>query len=45
MKNTYNSAELVIIADLFNRWLDKTSNELEMDKDDLQEIIKIFLMG
>lgn len=43
MKNTYNSSELVIIADLFNRWLDKTSAELELDKDDLQELIKIFL--
>ena len=35
--------ELIKIAEMFNVWLIKTSNELNMNEDDLQEIIKQFL--
>ena len=34
---------LIKIAEMFNVWLTKTSNELSMNEDDLQEIIKQFL--
>ena len=36
--------DLIKIAEEFNKWLDKTSKELNIDKDTLQEIIKQFLM-
>ena len=35
--------ELIKIAEMFSEWLTKTSEELDMDEDDLQEIIKQFL--
>ena len=35
--------ELIKIAKMFNEWLIKTSEELDMNEDDLQEIIKQFL--
>ena len=35
--------DLIKIAEEFNKWLDKTSKELHIDKDTLQEIIKQFL--
>ena len=35
---------LIKIAEMFNEWLTKTSEELDMDEDDLQEIIKQFLL-
>ena len=34
---------LIKIAEMFNVWLTKTSKELSMNEDDLQEIIKQFL--
>ena len=34
---------LIKIAKMFSEWLTKTSNELDMNEDDLQEIIKQFL--
>ncbi len=38
-------AELIDIAEKFNKWLDDTSSEYKMTKGDLQEIIKHFLIG
>ena len=35
--------ELIKIAEMFSEWLTKTSTELNMNEDDLQEIIKQFL--
>ena len=35
--------DLIKIAEMFNVWLIKTSKELNMNEDDLQEIIKQFL--
>ena len=35
--------ELIKIAEMFSGWLTKTSEELDMNEDDLQEIIKQFL--
>ena len=35
--------ELIKIAEMFSEWLIKTSEELNMNEDDLQEIIKQFL--
>lgn len=35
--------DLLKIAYKFNQWLKKTAEEYGMDKDDLQEIIKMFL--
>ena len=35
--------ELIKIAEMFSEWLTKTSKELSMNDDDLQEIIKQFL--
>ena len=35
--------ELIKIAEMFLEWLIKTSKELDMNEDDLQEIIKQFL--
>ena len=34
---------LIKIAEIFLEWLTKTSKELDMNEDDLQEIIKQFL--
>ena len=36
--------KLIKIAEMFSEWLTKTSNELNINKDDLQEIIKQFLL-
>lgn len=36
--------ELIKIAEMFLEWLIKTSKELDMNEDDLQEIIKQFLL-
>ena len=36
--------ELIKIAEMFSEWLTKTSEELDMNEDDLQEIIKQFLI-
>ena len=36
--------DLIKIAKIFNEWLIKTSKELNMNEDDLQEIIKQFLL-
>ena len=35
--------DLLKIAEMFSEWIIKTSNELNMNEDDLQEIIKQFL--
>ena len=35
--------ELIKIAEMFSGWLTKTSEELDINEDDLQEIIKQFL--
>lgn len=35
--------ELIKIAEMFSEWLTKTSKELSMNEDNLQEIIKQFL--
>ena len=35
--------DLIKIAEMFSEWLIKTSEELDMNEDDLQEIIKQFL--
>lgn len=35
--------DLIKIAEMFSEWLTKTSKELSMNEDDLQEIIKQFL--
>ena len=35
---------LIKIAEMFTGWLIKTSKELDMNEDDLQEIIKQFLL-
>ena len=35
--------DLIKIAEMFSEWLTKTSKELGMNEDDLQEIIKQFL--
>ena len=35
--------DLLKIAEMFSEWLTKTSEELNMNEDDLQEIIKQFL--
>ena len=35
--------DLLKIAEMFSEWLTKTSEELNMNEDDLQEIIKHFL--
>ena len=37
--------QLIEIADKFNKWLNDTSNEYGIDKTDLQDIIKQFLIG
>lgn len=36
--------DLLKIAEMFTEWLIKTSEELDMNNDDLQEIIKQFLI-
>ena len=36
--------ELIKIAEMFSEWLTKTSEELDINEDDLQEIIKRFLL-
>ena len=38
-----NYVDLIKIAEMFSGWLTKTSKELSMNEDDLQEIIKQFL--
>lgn len=38
-----NYVDLIKIAKMFSEWLTKTSKELSMNEDDLQEIIKQFL--
>ena len=38
-----NYVDLIKIAEMFSKWLTKTSKELNMNEDDLQEIIKQFL--
>ena len=43
MEITQMNYELIKIAKMFSEWLTKTSNELNMNEDDLQEIIKQFL--
>ena len=35
--------DLIKIVEMFSAWLTKTSKELDMNEDDLQEIIKKFL--
>ena len=35
--------DLIKIAKMFSEWLIKTSQELNMNEDDLQEIVKQFL--
>ena len=43
MEITQMNYELIKIAEMFSEWLTKTSKELNMNEDDLQEIIKQFL--
>ena len=37
--------QLIEIAEKFNEWLDGISTEYQIDKSDLQDIIKQFLIG
>lgn len=37
--------QLIEIAEKLNKWLDDISDEYQMDKTDLQDIIKQFLIG
>lgn len=37
--------QLIEIAEKFNKWLNETSDEYQISKDDLQGIIKSFLIG
>lgn len=37
--------QLIDIAEKFNKWLDDISTEYQIDKSDLQDIIKQFLIG
>ncbi len=37
--------QLIEIAEKFNKWLNETSDEYQIGKDDLQDIIKSFLIG
>ena len=37
--------ELIAIAEEFNKWLDNTSHEHNIDKNAMQNIIKQFLIG
>ena len=37
--------QLIEIAEKFNKWLNETSDEYQIGKDDLQGIIKSFLIG
>ena len=37
--------QLIEIAEKFNDWLDEISTEYQIDKTDLQDIIKQFLIG
>ena len=36
--------DLVKIAELLNKWLTETAEKFNMDKDDLQSIVKQFLV-
>lgn len=36
--------DLLLIAQMFNNWLEELSKEYNLDKDDIQEVIKQFLM-
>ena len=40
---TKSGLDLVEIAELLNQWLTETAEKLNMDKDDLQTLIKQFL--
>lgn len=37
--------QLIEIAEKFNKWLNEISDEYRISKDDLQDIIKSFLIG
>jgi len=37
--------QLIEIAEKFNKWLNETSDEYQIGKNDLQDIIKSFLIG
>lgn len=41
---TKSDLDLVEIAELLNKWLTETAEKLNMDKDDLQSIVRQFLM-
>ena len=43
--NKMSIDQLIEIAEKFNKWLNETSDEYQISKDDLQDIIKSFLMG
>lgn len=38
-------AQLIEIAEKLNKWLDDVSDEYQIDKTELQDIIKHFLVG
>lgn len=43
--NKMSIDQLIEIAEKFNKWLNETSDEYQISKDDLQAIIKSFLIG
>ena len=43
--NEMSTDQLIEIAEKFNKWLNETSDKYRIDKNDLQNIIKSFLIG
>lgn len=43
--NKMSIDQLIEIAEKFNKWLNETSDEYQIPKDDLQDTIKSFLIG
>lgn len=43
--NEMSTDQLIEIAEKFNKWLNEISDEYQISKDDLQDIIKSFLIG
>lgn len=43
--NKMSIEQLIEIAEKFTKWLNETSDEYQIGKDDLQSIIKSFLIG
>ena len=43
VNNKLNFKKIILIADEFKHWLEEMSERYDMDKDDVQELIKQFL--